>query len=101
MMKQAVAILVGSLLVTSALIFHSYQRRYEGALAVGGLFVRLDGRTGKLSSCTLVESGTNTYTEAIIGQYVAIHKAAGFSEEEIGKWLTDHTGQMVCSPWND
>jgi hypothetical protein len=98
MRQQVVAILVGSLLVASALIFHAYERRYEGALSVGGLFVRLDSGTGKLSACTLVTRGSSLDSDAILQGKL---KAAGFSDEEIRAWASGHWGQMACSPWND
>ena len=51
-MKQAVAILIGALLVAGALVFHAYQHRYEVAAVTGGpAVVRLDSRTGQLSAC--------------------------------------------------
>jgi hypothetical protein len=100
-MREAVAILVSAALIAGAVIFHAYQRRYEGALAINSLFVRLDSRTGKLSACVLVDRGSSTESDAIIGSRMKRLSDAGFSETEIGEWLTRQRGQMVCSQWND
>jgi hypothetical protein len=100
-MKQAVAILIGALLVAGALVFHAYQHRYEVAAATGEPFVRLDSRTGQLSACVQVLGVTSPAEEAIIGPRLKRYGAAGFSEKEISDWLTARTGQMVCSPWNE
>jgi hypothetical protein len=99
-MKQTVAILIGALLVAIALVFHAYQHRYEVAGVTGGLFVRLDTRTGQLSACALALGGSNTATDAIIGRAVQTLSAGGYSEKEVSDWLAAKTGQMVCSPWD-
>jgi hypothetical protein len=99
-MKQVVAVLVGSLLIAGAVVFHGYQRRYEGS-SVGGVLVRLDSRTGRLSPCVLMGSGTNVDTETILQTVSAKLRAAGFGDKEVGDWVTGHYGQMVCSPWSD
>jgi hypothetical protein len=100
-MRETVAILVGSALIASALVFHAYQRRYEGALANDGLFVRLDSRTGKLSACILVDGSSSMETVTIIGNITKKLRDGGFGDKEVDEWLTSQWGQMVCSPWND
>jgi uncharacterized protein YidB (DUF937 family) len=99
-MKQTVAILIGALLIAIALVFHAYQHRYEVAADPVGVFIRLDTQTGQLSACALVESGTNTSTEAILKRIVQRLKAAGFSDKQVSDWVAAKFGQVACSAWD-
>ena len=96
-MKQAAAIIIGALLVASAVVFQGYQHRYEVAGVTGGPFVRLDTRTGQLSACELVQQPMN---ETIFGSIMKSLSAAGFSQKEITDYVTAREGQTMCSPWN-
>jgi hypothetical protein len=95
--KQAVAIIIGAMLVASAVVFQAYQHRYEVAGVMGGLFVRLDSRTGQLSACALVDRPLN---EAIVGSIMKSLSAGGYSQKEITDYMTAREGQMLCSAWN-
>jgi hypothetical protein len=84
-------------LIAGSVVAHAYLQRYEIAAAGGGLVVRLDRLSGRLSACTQFE----TTGSSVVSRQIKILTGAGFKPDEIAKYLTEHEGQMVCSAWNE
>lgn len=93
-MKQAVAIIIGALLIAGALVFQAYQHRYEVA-GGGPLFVLLDSRDGQLSACTL---GRISVDEATRDSLTKRLSEGGFSQTEINEYFAQREGRVLCSP---
>jgi hypothetical protein len=96
-MKTAIAVIVASMIIAGALVFQSYEQRYQVAGIGSGLAVRIDTWSGKLSACTQVDTPLSTVAAA----QMKLLTAAGFTSEEITKHFTDREGEMVCSRWGD
>ena len=90
-MRTAIALVIASMIIAGGSILNGYQRRYEVAGIGGGLAVRLDTWSGKLSACTQLDKPLSTVAEA----QVKLLAAAGFTSEEIAKHFTEREGEML------